>query len=100
MSAITTVNRLDYVNIGLLIFSCILAFIMPFELFLFAYGVLGPLHYLTEISWLHDKNYYANLKAVSKDYTELRKLQKLGESENKLAQDFIGTDKLLSRLNA
>jgi hypothetical protein len=48
----------------------------------------------------HDKNYYANLKAVSKDYTELRKLQKLGESENKLAQDFIGTDKLLSRLNA
>jgi hypothetical protein len=48
----------------------------------------------------HDKNYYANLKAVSKDYTELRKLQKLGESENKLAQDYIGTDKLLSRLNA
>ena len=62
MSAITTVNRLDYVNIGLLIFSCILAFIMPFELFLFAYGVLGPLHYLTEISWLHDKNYYATNK--------------------------------------
>ena len=23
------------------------------------YAVLGPLHYLTEISWLHDKNYYA-----------------------------------------
>lgn len=62
MAAITTGNRLDYVNIGLLIFSCILAFIMPFELFLFAYGVLGPLHYLTEISWLHDKNYYATGK--------------------------------------
>jgi hypothetical protein len=62
MSAITQVNRLDYINIGLLIFSCILAFIMPFELFLFAYGVLGPLHYLTEISWLHDKNYYTTDK--------------------------------------
>ena len=62
MAAITTVNRLDYVNIGLLIFSCIMAFIMPFELFLFAYGVLGPLHYLTEISWLHDKNYYSTDK--------------------------------------
>ncbi len=48
----------------------------------------------------HDKNYYANLKAVSEDYQELRKLQKLGESEDKLVQDFIGTDKLLSRLNA
>jgi len=31
-------------------------------LFLFAYGVLGPLHYLTEISWLHDKNYYSTDK--------------------------------------
>ena len=48
----------------------------------------------------HDKNYYANLKAVSEDYQELRKLQKLGASEDKLVQDFIGTDKLLSRLNA
>ena len=48
----------------------------------------------------HDKNYYANLKAVSKDYQELRKLQNLGESESTLIQDFIGTDKLLSRLNA
>jgi len=47
----------------------------------------------------HDKNYYANLKAVSKDYQELRKLQNLGESESTLIQDFIGTDKLLSRLN-
>ena len=48
----------------------------------------------------HDKNYYANLKAVSEDYQELRKLQKLGASEDKLVQDFIGTNKLLSRLNA
>lgn len=57
-----TVHRLDYINIGLLLFSCILAFVIPFELFLFAYGVLGPLHYLTEISWLHDKNYYSTDK--------------------------------------
>ena len=48
----------------------------------------------------HDKNYYANLKVVSEDYQELRKLQNLGESENTLIEDFIGTDKLLSRLNA
>lgn len=54
--------KLDYINIGLLLVSCIVAFIVPFELFLFAYGVLGPLHYLTEISWLHDKNYFATNK--------------------------------------
>ncbi len=59
MTSLSSVERIDYVNIGLLFISCILAFVMPFELFLFAYGVLGPLHYLTEISWLHDKNYYS-----------------------------------------
>lgn len=34
------------------------AFLKPFELFLFAYAFLGPLHYLTEISWLHDRKYF------------------------------------------
>ncbi len=57
-----SIYKIDYINIGLIIVSCILAFIIPFELFLFAYGVLGPLHYLTEISWLHDKNYYSTSK--------------------------------------
>lgn len=42
--------------------SCIVAFIIPFELFLFSYAVLGPLHYLTEIGWLHRKNYYTKGK--------------------------------------
>jgi hypothetical protein len=35
-----------------------LAFWSPFQLFLFVYAVLGPAHYLTEISWLHDRNYF------------------------------------------
>jgi hypothetical protein len=38
--------------------SCIVAYVLPFELFLFSYAVLGPLHYLTEISWLHEHNYF------------------------------------------
>jgi hypothetical protein len=38
--------------------SAVLAFAYPFETFLFVYTVLGPLHYLTEISWLHERNYY------------------------------------------
>ena len=42
--------------------SAVLAFILPFELFLFSYAVLGPLHYLTEIGWLHKKNYYTKGK--------------------------------------
>ncbi len=55
-------TRINVVNIGLMIASCIAAFIMPFEVFLFAYAVLGPLHYLTEISWLHDRQYFAKGK--------------------------------------
>jgi len=51
-------ERIDFVNILLMLISCAVAIYIPFELFLFSYAILGPLHYLTEISWLHDKNYY------------------------------------------
>jgi hypothetical protein len=54
--------RINVVNIGLMLVSCIAAFIMPFEVFLFAYAVMGPLHYLTEISWLHDRQYFTKGK--------------------------------------
>jgi hypothetical protein len=53
---------LDYANIGLMILSFIIAFFIPFELFLFSYAVLGPLHYLTEIGWLHQRQYFAKGK--------------------------------------
>jgi hypothetical protein len=36
----------------------LLAIRWPFEVLLLAYAVLGPLHYMTEISWLHDRNYF------------------------------------------
>jgi hypothetical protein len=35
-----------------------LTYIVPFELLLLAYVVLGPAHYATEISWLHDRKYF------------------------------------------
>lgn len=59
MKSALTINLL---NIGLMVISCITAFIIPFELFLFSYAVLGPLHYLTEISWLHKRNYFTTGK--------------------------------------
>lgn len=55
-------DQINYINIGLMLVSCVLAFILPFELFLFSYAVLGPLHYLTEIGWLHKKNYFTKGK--------------------------------------
>jgi hypothetical protein len=53
---------IHYVNAVLIVISCAVAFFIPFELFLFSYGVLGPLHYLTEIGWLHKKNYFTKGK--------------------------------------
>lgn len=52
-------TQINYLNIGLMILSCVIAFIIPFELFLFSYAVLGPLHYLTEISWLHKRQCFS-----------------------------------------
>ena len=53
---------LDFLNIVLIIISFITALFLPFELFLFAYAVLGPLHYLTEIRWLREKDYFLRHK--------------------------------------
>ncbi len=58
-------TRIDQANIALMLVSCVAAFFVPFELFLFSYAVLGPLHYLTEIGWLHKRDYFASGK---KDY--------------------------------
>lgn len=55
-------HAIHHVNTGLIIFSCVIAYFLPFELFLFSYGILGPLHYLTEIGWLHKKNYFTKGK--------------------------------------
>lgn len=35
-----------------------LAYLIPFELFIVTYAILGPLHYLTEIPWLNRKGYF------------------------------------------
>jgi hypothetical protein len=55
-------DKINYVNIGLMAITAVLSFFLPFETFLFAYAFLGPLHYLTEISWLHDRQYFSKGK--------------------------------------
>lgn len=62
MSTRLTADQVNYLNIGLMMASAAVAFRWPFETFLFAYVFLGPLHYLTEISWLHDRHYFTRRK--------------------------------------
>ena len=54
-----TTDQINYMNVGLMIASAAIAMFLPFELFLFSYVVLGPLHYLTELSWLHKRRYFS-----------------------------------------
>ena len=51
-------GAIDRLNVGLMLAALGAAFVVPFELFLAAYAVLGPLHYLTEIAWLHERRYF------------------------------------------
>lgn len=52
---------IDRINLALLVFAFAVAYVIPFELLLLSYAFLGPLHYLTEISWLHDRKYFTLL---------------------------------------
>ena len=45
----------DAVHFALLLGAFGLSYVLPFELVLLSYVFLGPAHYLTEISWLHDR---------------------------------------------
>jgi hypothetical protein len=57
--------RTDVVHLGLMLSALGLAYLLPFELLLIAYTVLGPAHYLTEISWLHDRQYFLSANPVA-----------------------------------
>jgi hypothetical protein len=58
MARPVTTPNIDRLNIVLIAVSMLFAIRWPFETLLLAYGVLGPLHYMTEISWLHDRSYF------------------------------------------
>lgn len=57
-AAVPAADRVNLLNIGLMILSCAVALVVPFELFLFSYAVLGPAHYLTEIAWLEKRSFF------------------------------------------
>jgi hypothetical protein len=51
-------SRLNVIHAGLMFTALGLAYVLPFRLVLLSYAVLGPAHYLTEISWLHERSYF------------------------------------------
>jgi hypothetical protein len=55
----------DAIHMGLMFAALGITYLVPFELLLLSYVVLGPAHYFTEISWLHDRKYFCPI-AVSR----------------------------------
>ena len=48
----------DAAHLALMLAALAASYLVPFELLLLSYVVLGPAHYATEISWLHDRKYF------------------------------------------
>jgi hypothetical protein len=51
-------RRTDAAHFALMLGAIALTYLLPFELVLLSYVFLDPAHYLTEISWLHDRSYF------------------------------------------
>lgn len=58
-------KRINHLNSLLIVIAACLAMYKPFELFLFSFLCLGPLHYLTELSWLEKKQFYSSDKKAA-----------------------------------
>src|ERR1043165_324053 len=58
-------RRSDIIHLLAMIAALAAAYVLPFELLLLAYVVLGPAHYLTEISWLHDRKYFLPHRGIA-----------------------------------
>ena len=58
-------RRNDVIHLGLMLSAFAAAYLVPFELLLLAYVVLGPAHYFTEISWLHDRSYFLPHRGIA-----------------------------------
>jgi hypothetical protein len=55
----------DAAHLGLMLLALGLTYLVPFELLLLSYVVLGPAHYATEISWLHDRKYFLPQRGIA-----------------------------------
>jgi hypothetical protein len=58
-------RTIDAAHLGLMLAALAITYLVPFELLLLSYVVLGPAHYFTEISWLHDRKYFLPWRSVA-----------------------------------
>jgi hypothetical protein len=61
---LTMKRATDAIHMGLMFAALAITYLVPFELLLLSYVVLGPAHYFTEISWLHDRKYFLPHRSI------------------------------------
>ncbi|WP_158839136.1 hypothetical protein [Polaribacter sp. L3A8] len=57
-------KKINLLNTLLIVLSFLLAFLLPFKLLLLSYAILGPLHYLTEINWIKNKDFFVEKSKI------------------------------------
>jgi hypothetical protein len=48
---------------------------------------------------LHDENFYTNSKTLMDDFAKVRQFSSMGQSQTALIENYIGTDKLITRIS-
>lgn len=64
MKNIASHQNAEQLNFIMLLLAAVISCVLPFDTFLFSYAVLGPLHYLTELHWLKNKDFFVPKKTV------------------------------------
>jgi len=96
LQKITATDKgINLTNMALMLISTVIAFILPFKLFLFVYAVLGPLHYLTEISWLDKKNFFIKQKLQIWPYILIAILLSIGLFNEKSAVRYFSVSLII-----
>ena len=96
LQKITATDKgINLTNMALMLISTVIAFIIPFKLFLFVYAVLGPLHYLTEISWLDKKNFFIKQKLQIWPYILIAILLSIGLFNEKSAVRYFSVSLII-----
>lgn len=83
-------DRINWLNSGLMIAAAAAATAAPFHVFLFSYAILGPLHYLTEISWLHDRQYFAPRVSLRRLWLVIVVLAAIAVTYGFVSNDLLG----------
>lgn len=52
-------STIGVINLLLIAFSFLISFLYPISTFILAYAILGPLHYLTQLNWLSQKDFFS-----------------------------------------